>query len=62
MFQTIKQVKYSKGFYLSLRRKTGPTEYVLNILQKKKKKIDASVKRTATNQLGFFNHRFEIRR
>lgn len=35
MFQTIKQVKYSKGFYLSLRRKTGPTEYVLNILPKK---------------------------
>lgn len=52
MFQTIKQVKYSKGFYLSLRRKTGPTEYVLNILPKKK--IDASVKRTATNQLVFF--------
>lgn len=51
MFQTIKQVKYSKGFYLSLRRKTGPTEYVLNILQKKKKKklMQASKERPQTN-------------
>lgn len=60
MLQTIKQVKYSKGFYLSLRLKTGPTEYVLNILPKKKL-MQASKERPQTNWF-FLNHRFEIRR